>query len=231
MENIYGYIRINPDERLVGYKNQPFRKDHLFNFEPNFSDEQKFLLEEKCKKFVSQRKMEERELYLEVYSGDTFDRPVWKKLKEKLKENDIVVVMTLKDFSTCTFRTTLKEIESLRERKINFSVLDLKFDKEDKDKNLFDYVADIYDYFEAIRLDRQGTALAMIAANPILRKEKYPGRKTILEPNFFQKLQELLQKNITSPSILARELGTSRSTIYKALKLLKEENTIADGET
>lgn len=159
------------------------------------------------------------ETFYDFHPGNTFERSGWKLLKDKLQKNDRVVVKSLQSFSKATFRITLNEIENLQKRGIQFNVSNLNEDS----KTLWEYVLDIYDYFENIRLERQGAAIAAIGANAALRKEKYPGRKSVLDKDFLQQLQDLLTRNITSPTELSRKLRRSRSTIYKALKLLKEQ--------
>jgi DNA invertase Pin-like site-specific DNA recombinase len=159
------------------------------------------------------------EIFYDFHPGNTFDRPRWKNLKDKLQKGDRVVVTSLESFSKATFRITLNEIDNLQNRGIEFNVLNLKEDS----KTFWEYVLQIYDYFEKIRLERQGAAIAAIGANAVLKKEKYPGRKTVLDKEFLQELQDLLKQNVTSPTELSRKLGRSRSTIYKGLKLLKEQ--------
>jgi DNA invertase Pin-like site-specific DNA recombinase len=227
MGKVYGYIRISPKEHLSKDENGLFLdSQNFYNFNSNFSNEQKFLLKKQCDQLRSKYDIDLKNIYAEVHPGDNFDRPVWKRLKEQLQEKDRVVVMTLKVFSTSTFRTTLKEIDSLRQRGITLYIVDLEMAPKEN-KNILDYVSEIYDYFERIQLERQSTGIAAITVNPILRKEKYPGRKSILDPQFFKQLQELLNQGTTSPSVLAKELKTSRSTIYKALKLIREEETFS----
>jgi DNA invertase Pin-like site-specific DNA recombinase len=220
MGKVYGYIRISPNDELSEDESGVFSENSIYKFDPNFSNKQMFLLK---KQFDELRKydIDFENMYCEVHPGDNFDRPIWKKLKAQLKEKDRVVVTTLKVFSTSTFRTALKEIETLRERGITLYIDDLKMDP--KKENILDYVSQVYDHFERIRLERQSVGIAAITASPILRKEKYPGRKSILDPQFFKQLQELLNQGLTSPSLLAKELKTSRSTIYKALRLIREE--------
>jgi DNA invertase Pin-like site-specific DNA recombinase len=224
MGKVYGYIRISPNEHFSKEENELFldSQNSIYNFNSTFSNEQKLLLKKQFDQLRQKYDIDLRNMYSEVHPGDNFDRPVWKQLKEQLQDKDRVVVMTLKVFSTSTFRTTLNEIDTLRQRGITLYIVDLEMDPK-QDKNILDYVSEIYDYFERIRLERQSVGIAAIAGNPVLRKEKYPGRKSILDPQFFARLQELLNQDITSPSVLAKELKTSRSTIYKALKLIREE--------
>lgn len=213
--------------RTYGYVLFPFK-------EP--SEEEK---EEKKKQLMDDRNgdwkvKDENDIVYEYHSGTTFDRQKWKALKAKLTPIDKLVVVSLESFSRATFRTTLKEIDDLKKRGIYLVILEFELKK--KRKELWDYVADIYEYFEEIRLERQGTAIASIAANMVLRSEKYPGRRTVVDTEFLEQIQDLLRQNVTSPTELAKRLDKSRSTIYKALKLLKEQDKfpseiIADGET
>jgi DNA invertase Pin-like site-specific DNA recombinase len=171
-------------------------------------------------------------IYCDIHPGDTFDRPKWKILKDRLKQGDKVVVTKVEIFSKSTFLITLNEITNLRQSGIEVIILELL----SKEKTFWDYVTDIYNYFENIRVNRQLLVINSIIANPLLKKEKYPGRKTFLDDDFLEELQELRNQNVRSPSVLARKLGTSRSTIYKALKLVTEDfsSTLtnnADGET
>lgn len=232
MSNVYGYVRISPNDNLPNgdlletllKQTMGLHNDLFPNLSSDFSDQHKLLLKKQYQEGLSKLDIEPKNIFFEVHPGDTFDRPSWKKLKDKLQKEDRVVVTTLKVFSTSTFRMTLKEIEILRKREIKLCVLELEMDET---KTIWDYVTDIYDYFEQIRLDRQVVAIAAIGLNPLLRKAKYPGRKSVLDPHFFQQLQTLLKKGTKSPTQLAKELGKSRSTIYKALKLIREEENFS----
>lgn len=213
--NVYGYILFSP-EALEADVTQEIEK-----FVKN------------CKQTFNIKN--DVEVFYDLHPGNTFDRPNWNSLKGKLKKKDHLLVKNLQSFSRTTLRTTLNEIDNLKKRDIQFTMLSLNEDPNE----FWSYVLKIYEYFEDIRLERQGTAIASIAANIILRQEKYPGRKTVLDKQFLDQLQDLLAQNVTSPTELARRLEKSRSTIYKALKLLKEQEkfssnlnqTIADGET
>lgn len=220
---IYGYILfpLQTSDDEVNEKIEDFVKEHKKAYEA-------------CENtWYSKQKME---VFYDVHPGNTFDRPNWNRLQEQFQKGDELVVISLQTFSRATFRTTLTEIDNLKKRGIRFTVLHLL---KDNDKDPLEYIFEIYDYFEDVRLERQGTAIASIAANIALRREKYPGRKTVLDKPFLEQLQDLLDQNVTSPTELARRLDKSRSTIYKALKLLKEQEefpsslskTIADGET
>ena len=177
---------------------------------------------EKYQEILSPNSIDGPGLYWDVHPGTDFDREQWKKLKDRLQEGDEILVTNLQSFSKTAFRVTLQEIDNLQKRGITFRVASLE-DRNLEKQTFWNYVVAFSEYFEQIRVDRQRSAIASIGANFALRRQKYPGRKTVLDAVFLTKVQELLKQNITSPTELARQLQRSRSTIYKALKLLEEQ--------
>ena len=195
MGKVYGYIRIDPKE-----------SNHDIEIE-----KQTKIIRSNYVGFTF-------EFIYDVHSGEDFDRHAWKELKDKVNPGERISVVSLEILSNATLHTTVKEIETIQSRGISVDIVEFQ------NKGWIHIFTDMHGYFERIRLQRQMAAIATIAKNEPLRKLKYPGRKTILNDIFLQQVQELINQHITSPTELCRKLGRSRSTIYKALKLLNQED-------
>ena len=156
---------------------------------------------------------------IEIDSGENFDRSGWKELKKIVQPGERITVASLQILSSTTLPTTIKELETFRNQLIDVDVLELR------DNQLIQSFTGMYGHFEKIRLERQLGSIDWIAKNEAIRKFKYPGRQTILGANLLDNIKTLMRYSTNSPTELGRRLGISRSTVYKALKLLYPETT------
>lgn len=165
-------------------------------------------------------------IYIEKESGKNFeDREVYKMMKLKLRENDVLIFTSLDRFSRNT-KETLKELEELKEMKVR-----IKFIKEGIDttnKGITDLLINVFSWVaqqeRETLLERQAEGYKALKRNEagkmISKKGTIIGGK---EKKLNNKQIELLKEYKTGKSNynlseLARLINVSRPTIYKKLK-------------
>lgn len=165
-------------------------------------------------------------IYIEKESGKNFeDREVYKMMKLKLRENDVLIFTSLDRFSRNT-KETLKELEELKEMKVR-----IKFIKEGIDttnKGITDLLINVFSWVaqqeREVLLERQAEGYKALKRNEagkmISKKGTIIGGK---EKKLSNKQIELLKeykngKSNYNLSELARLINVSRPTIYKKLK-------------
>ena len=165
-------------------------------------------------------------IYIEKESGKNFeDREVYKMMKLKLRENDVLIFTSLDRFSRNT-KETLKELEELKEMKVR-----IKFIKEGIDTNnkgITDLLINVFSWVaqqeRETLLERQRQGYEALKKNSegkmISKKGTVIGGK---EKKLSNKQIDLLKeykngKSNYNLSELARLLNVSRPTIYKKLK-------------
>lgn len=165
-------------------------------------------------------------IYIEKESGKNFeDREVYKMMKLKLRENDVLIFTSLDRFSRNT-KETLKELEELKEMKVR-----IKFIKEGIDttnKGITDLLINVFSWVaqqeREVLLERQAEGYKALKRNEagkmISKKGTIIGGK---EKKLNNKQIELLKeykngKSNYNLSELARLINVSRPTIYKKLK-------------
>lgn len=165
-------------------------------------------------------------IYIEKESGKNFeDREVYKMMKLKLRENDVLIFTSLDRFSRNT-KETLKELEELKEMKVR-----IKFIKEGIDttnKGITDLLINVFSWVaqqeREVLLERQAEGYKALKRNEagkmISKKGTIIGGK---EKKLNNKQIELLKEYKTGKSNynlseLARLINVSRPTIYKKLK-------------
>jgi len=196
MDKLYAYIRVDPKE---------------LNSEEMLAKQRQIIRKE------YNESMWEISYVKEMHSGENFDRVGWNELKKVVQPGERITVTSLQILSSTTLPTTIKELETFRSQLIDVDVLELR------DNQLIQSFTGMYGYYEKLRIERQLGSIDSIAKNEALRTFKYPGRQTILGANLLDNIQTLLRYSTYSPSELGRRLGISRSTVYKALKLLYPE--------
>jgi len=153
--------------------------------------------------------------FIDYASGSSLNRPQLEALIDYVREDDIVIVHSL-DRLGRNLKDIIDLIHLLRGKGVQIEFLkeNLKFsDKSDAMSNLLLCVFGAIAEFEySLIKERQQEGIARAK-----REGKYSGRKKIMTLEKIEELKTLMQTRL-SISKIAKQLGCSRSSIYKVLK-------------
>jgi DNA invertase Pin-like site-specific DNA recombinase len=160
----------------------------------------------------------ETNVFIEAYTGTTFDRPKLEELERLLQPGDTLVVAHI-DRLGRNLADLITFINKLEKQNIDFVPLNFP---ECKDKTMRWMFLTIFgalaEWENTRRRERQMEGIAKAKLDP----EKYKGRKTVITPHMKKEIQEdmMIGRPITR---IAERLGVSRSTVYQALKQINQE--------
>ena len=171
---------------------------------------------ESQKQLLIEKGIKEENILVEIGSAanEIKNRPVFEKLlKEKLKENDLLMVTKIDRCSRNTLEF-LKLQDILFKRNITFVALDLPTSLDlATNKLIATTLSGIAEFENNRRKERQREGIR------VAQKEgKYRGRKTVIDGRLIAKVKDLKENKNLSVTEIARLTEKSRATIYKVLK-------------
>ena len=168
------------------------------------------------KQLLIQKGIKQENIFVEIGSAanEIKNRPVFQKLlKEKLKENDLLMVTKIDRCSRNTLEF-LKLQDILFKKNITFVALDLPTSLDlATNKLIATTLSGIAEFENNRRKERQREGIR--AAQ---KEGKYRGRKTVIDPRLIAKVKDLKENKNLSVTEIARLTQKSRATIYKVLK-------------
>lgn len=195
--NVYGYIRVSAKDQNVDRQLIAMKEYNI----PN------------------------KNLFIEKRSGKNFDRPIYKKLKRKLKKGDLLIFKSI-DRLGRNYEEIIEEWRSLtKEIGVDIRVIDMPLLDTTIGKDLFgsfisDLVLQIMSFLaenerEMIRQrQREGIDAAL------KRGVKFGNRGKNM-PDNFNELYDMWMANEITASRFAEKCGVSRTTLYKKINAYK----------
>ncbi|OOM16741.1 recombinase family protein [Clostridium saccharobutylicum] len=207
---IFGYMRISTQK------------------EKQTTDRQRITLEQ----YASENNFEFNEIVEERISGTikAESRPQFNSLKDKLRENDILIVTDI-DRLGRNADDVIMEFKKLKTQGIRVIALDTPYLNEwekVQDSSLYNMIADIFITLKAhmAQQEREKTVQRINQGLEVARaKGKILGRpKAELPKEFIKEYQKFKDGAYgdMSASSFAKMLGIGRSTLYKYIKLYEE---------
>jgi len=130
-----------------------------------------------------------------------------------LSEGDTLVVTRL-DRLGRSLQDLANIAEEIESSNVALRVLEQSVDTSTSAGKAFFGMLAVFAQFETdVRRERQAEGIARIAADPKLRRQKYPGGKPRIDRSQVQKLNEEGHR----PAAIARTLGISRMSVYRIL--------------
>ncbi|MBE5872664.1 MAG: recombinase family protein [Lachnospiraceae bacterium] len=176
---------------------------------------------------VKKNGITDENIFVDKQSGKDFDRPMYRRLKEKLQPNDVVYVLSIDRLGR-----NYEEIQNqwrilTKELKADICVLDMSLLDTRRDKNLLGtFVADLVlqilsftaeNERNAIR-ERQRQGIAAAKARGV--KFGRPRKKI---PDEFESLILKWEKNMISINTVVEECNISKATFYRRLREYRDK--------
>lgn len=167
--------------------------------------------------------LEERDIYVDYYSGASFSRPTYQRLLRLMAEGDVLVVTSI-DRLGRNCKEILEQWQDLtRVRGVDIVVLDMPLlDTRASDRDLTgtliaDIVLQLLSYVAQVEREniRQRQAEGIAAARA--RGMRF-GRPPIARPEAYRGIRQRVSRGELTHVRAAQELGVSRSTFEKWLR-------------
>lgn len=152
-------------------------------------------------------------VFTDIKSGKSMDRPGLASLLDYAREGDTLAVVRL-DRLGRSLAELLETVKMLQNRQIDLLSLEEKIDTSSATGELIFHVFGAIAHFER-RLISERTKDGIAAAKA---KGRRPGRQP-LDMKKVDAAMKLIEANV-SPAAAARQLGLSRSTIYREMRRL-----------
>jgi DNA invertase Pin-like site-specific DNA recombinase len=149
-------------------------------------------------------------------SGKSTQRPQLQAALDFLREGDILVVHSMDRLARnlVDLRTMVADLTK-RGVQVEFIKENLRFTGEDSPMSnlLLSMLGAVAEFERALILERQREGIAIAK-----QEGKYKGRKAVVSPTQAVVIKSRIAGGEITKAALARELGISRETLYKALK-------------
>ena len=175
---------------------------------------------------MSERGIKKKNIYVDKQSGKDFDRPQYQKMLKKLKENDLLYIMSIDRLGR-----NYKEIQEqwrvlTKDKKVDVCVLDMPLLDTRKGKDLMgnfiaDLVLQILSFVAETERENTKKRQAEGIAAAKARGVKFGRPKVTLPEDFFMTVMLWENKQIPLEAALEK-LQMSRSTFYRKVKEWKE---------
>lgn len=167
--------------------------------------------------------VKETNMFFDKQSGKDFDRPGYKKLLDKLKENDLLVIKNIDRLGRNTKEVKEQWRIITQEKKVSIVVIDTPVLNAGKELGpLGQALSDIiFAIFSMIAdFDRQSIYQRLQEGLLVAMREKgvRPGRKAMEVPENFARIKEEYEKGEISQRSAAKKLGVDRKTFKKWMK-------------
>ena len=184
--------------------------------------------------------IELQNMYLDKKSGRTFNRENYLKMKERIideisKNRDVKICVYFKELDRLgrNYRAINEEINWFVERNISLKFLDMAWMDElfsDTNNTMMSVVRDIVlrlmSYIAESEVEktrkRQREAIDLIKADPVLRAEKYKGRKRIEYPENWDHFYKLYKEKKLKGVDCMKLMNLKKTTFYKLVKEYEE---------
>lgn len=153
-------------------------------------------------------------LYGDVASGARADRPALHKLLNVIQSGDTLIVVKL-DRLGRSLKHLIQTIETLEKKGVAFHSLSEGFDTSTSGGKMLFNVFGAIAQFE-LDLIRERTATGLSAARA---RGRIGGRPKAMNALKVNRAHELYQQGVLTPQEIAKTLGVSRATLYRALSL------------
>ena len=186
--------------------------------------------------------IELQNMYLDKKSGRTFNRENYLKMKERIideisKNRDVKICVYFKELDRLgrNYRAINEEINWFVERNISLKFLDMAWMDElfsDTNNTMMSVVRDIVlrlmSYIAESEVEktrkRQREAIDLIKADPVLRAEKYKGRKPIDYPENWEQFYKLYKNKSLKAVDCMKLMNLKKTTFYKLVKKYEEKH-------
>ena len=163
--------------------------------------------------------LEERDIYVDYYSGASFSRPTYQRLLRLMAEGDVLVVTSI-DRLGRNYKEILEQWQDLtRVRGVDIVVLDMPLasDRDLTGTLIADIVLQLLSYVAQVEREniRQRQAEGIAAARA--RGMRF-GRPPIARPEAYRGIRQRVSRGELTHVRAAQELGVSRSTFEKWLR-------------
>lgn len=170
--------------------------------------------------------IEEQHIYVDKLSGKNFDRPNYKRLVKRLKEGDIIYVLSIDRLGR-----NYEEIQNQwrlisKEKKADIVVIDMPLLDTRRDKDLIgtlisDIVLQILSFVAESerRSIRERQSAGIVAAK--LRGVKFGRPVKELPDEFLEDMQQWKAGKVTMQMVL-QKYNISRATLYRRLKMVNK---------
>ena len=183
-----------------------------------------------------------RNIFIDKQTGTNFDRKEYQEMKDfildylrKEKHEDIVVYFKELDRLGRNYKEIKKEIEWYTNRNITLKFLDMDwldamFENNSNEMMIVirDTVMNFMSYIAEAEVkkmkQRQREAIDLIKADPVLRKEKYKGRKPIDYPENWEQFYRLYKNKSLKAVDCMKLMNLKKTTFYKLVKKYEEKH-------
>lgn len=177
-----------------------------------------------------------RNIYIDKQTGTNFDREEYLAMKDFIlnylrKESDDEIIVYFKELDRLgrNYREIKKELEWFTSRNITLKFLDMDwldamFEKNNNEMMLVirDTVLNFMSYIAEAEVkkmkQRQREAIDLIKADPVLRAEKYKGRKRIEYPENWDHFYKLYKEKKLKGVDCMKLMNLKKTTFYKLVK-------------
>lgn len=197
--------------------------------------------EERQRQALLEKGVPPRNIYLDKQTGTNFNREDYIKMKEDIinvlvenREEKIIVYFKELDRLGRNYREIKNEIEWFTSKNITLKFIDMEwldtmFENKDNEMMLVirNIVLDLMSYIAESEVkkmkQRQREAIDIIKADPVLRAQKYPGRKAIDYPENWDRIYKLYKDRNLKAVECMDMLKLKKTTFYKLVKKYEEE--------
>lgn len=192
--------------------------------------------EERQRVALLEKGVPNRNIYIDKQTGTNFEREEYVAMKDFIldclrKENEDEIIVYFKELDRLgrNYSEIKKELEWYANRNVTLKFLDMDwldvmFEKNNNDMmlvirdtvlNFMSYIADA----EVKKMkQRQREAIDLIKADPVLRAEKYKGRKKIEYPENWEHFYKLYKDKKLKAVDCMKLMNLKKTTFYKLIK-------------
>lgn len=183
-----------------------------------------------------------RNIFMDKQTGTNFNRKEYQEMKDfileylrKERSEDIIVYFKELDRLGRNYKEIKKEIEWFTDKNITLKFLDMAWlDTMFENNNnemmtvIRDTVMNFMSYIAEAEVkkmkQRQREAIDLIKADPVLRAEKYKGRKPIDYPENWEQFYKLYKNKSLKAVDCMKLMNLKKTTFYKLVKKYEEEH-------
>ena len=171
--------------------------------------------------------IKDKNIFIDKQSGKDFDRPMYQKLKKKLRPDDVLYVLSI-DRLGRNYEEIREQWRILtRERKVDICVLDMPLLDTRREKDLLGtFVADLVLQILSFTSENERNAIRERQRQGIeaaKAKGVRFGRPKKKVPEEFGELVKKWETGEITEEMIVKQCGISKSTFYRRLREYREE--------